>query len=131
MISSSLVSKGLEQRWELTTVRKETGDPPPEQQAIRDKCLHPTGTFVEFRKEEVELSIPDRFEEQVRKYPDRLAVKFEDQVLTYDQLNIAANRLAQTILEKHGDSSEPVNRSVAAVTNAPASCARLQTSLSW
>ena len=81
---------------------------PPEQQAIRDKCFHPTGTFTEFTKEAVERSIPDRFEEQVRKYPDRLAVKFEDQVLTYDQLNIAANRLAQTILEKHGDSSEPV-----------------------
>ncbi len=46
---------------------------PPQQQAIRDKCFHPTGTFTEFEKEDVERSIPDRFEEQVRKYPGRLA----------------------------------------------------------
>ena len=35
---------------------------PPEQQVIRAKCFHPTGAFVEFKKEEVEQSIPERFE---------------------------------------------------------------------
>jgi hypothetical protein len=35
---------------------------PPEQQAIRDKCFHPSGTFVEFPMEDVETSIPARFE---------------------------------------------------------------------
>ena len=30
---------------------------PPEQQAIRDKCFHPSGTFVEFPIEDVETSI--------------------------------------------------------------------------
>jgi hypothetical protein len=34
---------------------------PPEQQAIRDKCFHPTGAFVEFKKEGIEQSIPERF----------------------------------------------------------------------
>ena len=29
---------------------------PPEQQAIRDKCFHPSGTFVEFPIEDVETS---------------------------------------------------------------------------
>jgi len=48
---------------------------PPEQLAIRAKCFHPSGIFIEFKKEEVEQSIPERFERIVRKHPDRLAVK--------------------------------------------------------
>ena len=40
---------------------------PPEQQAILDKCFHPSGTFVEFKKEEIEQSIPERFERLFRK----------------------------------------------------------------
>ena len=47
---------------------------PPEQQAIRDKCFHPSGTFVEFPIEDVETSIPAGFEKIVRLYPERLAV---------------------------------------------------------
>jgi len=43
---------------------------PPEQEAIRAKCFHPTGTFVEFKKEEIEQSIPERFEKIVRQYPE-------------------------------------------------------------
>jgi len=48
---------------------------PPEQEAIKAKCFHPTGTFVEFKKEEVEQLIPQRFEKIVRQYPERIAVK--------------------------------------------------------
>ena len=59
----------------MNTISKRPDDLPPEQQAIRDRCFHPTGKFVEFEKDEIEQSIPDRFEEQVRKYPQRLAVK--------------------------------------------------------
>jgi non-ribosomal peptide synthetase component F len=60
---------------------------PPDQQAIRDKCFHPTGTFVEFPKEEIEQSIPERFEKIVRLYPDRIAVKTANQAWTYAELN--------------------------------------------
>ena len=81
---------------------------PPEQQAIRDKCFHPSGTFVEFSTEDVETSIPARFEKIVRMYPDRLAVKDKGRSLTYDELNKAANRIAHSILEKRGHVSEPV-----------------------
>ena len=42
---------------------------PPEQEAIRAKCFHPTGKFVEFTKDEVEQSIPERFEKIVRYIP--------------------------------------------------------------
>ncbi len=81
---------------------------PPEQQAIRDKCFHPSGTFVEFPMEEVETSIPARFEKIVRMYPDRLAVKNKDRSQTYNELNKAANQIACAILEKRGQGSEPI-----------------------
>lgn len=51
---------------------------PPEQEAIRAKCFHPTGAFVEFKREEVEQSIPDRFEQMVRLHPQSLALKSSD-----------------------------------------------------
>ena len=70
---------------------------PLQQQAIRDKCFHPTGTFIYFNIDEIEQSIPDRFEQQVRLYSDRLAVKTRDHQLTYNELNKAANRLARSI----------------------------------
>lgn len=38
----------------------------------------PTNTFVEFRKEEVEQSIPDRFEKIVATYPAPIAVKAQN-----------------------------------------------------
>jgi non-ribosomal peptide synthetase component F len=83
-------------------------DLPPEQQAIRAKCFHPSGTFVEFKKEEIEQSIPDRFEQMVRKYPGRLAVKTRKHELTYGDLNQTANRVARGILARCGEGQEPV-----------------------
>ncbi|MGH7844014.1 MAG: AMP-binding protein, partial [Candidatus Binatia bacterium] len=79
-----------------------------EQRAIQAKCMHPTGTFVEFTKEEAEQSIPQRFEKIVRLYPDRLAIKVKDRALTYDDLNGAANRIAAQILAEQRDKREPV-----------------------
>jgi amino acid adenylation domain-containing protein len=81
---------------------------PPEQEAIRAKCFHPSGTFVEFSKEDVETSIPARFEKIVLRHPDRLAVKVGKRALTYDDLNRAANRIARTILALTGQGSEPI-----------------------
>jgi len=81
---------------------------PPEQEAIRAKCFHPLGTFIEFPKEEIEQSIPERFEKIVRFYPDRLAVRTKSRALTYDELNKAANRLARAILTQRGQGQEPV-----------------------
>jgi amino acid adenylation domain-containing protein len=80
----------------------------PEQRTIQDKCFHPTGTFIEFPIEEVEQSIAERFEKIVKKYPDRLAVKTQQKVLTYAELNNVANGIAQAILEQRGNGAEPV-----------------------
>jgi acyl-CoA synthetase (AMP-forming)/AMP-acid ligase II len=81
---------------------------PPEQQAIRDKCFHPSGTFVEFPMEDVETSVPERFEKIVRMYPDRIAVEMDDERLTYEALNQAANRLANVILDNSGEGNTTV-----------------------
>ena len=81
---------------------------PPQQLSILNRCFHPSGTFIEFKQEEIEQSIPDRFEEQVRKYPHRLAVKTRTQELTYDELNRAANRVAGALLSHLGDGHAPV-----------------------
>ncbi len=59
----------------MTNISTAISDLPPEQQSIRDKCFHPTGRFVEFKKEEIEQSIPDRFEKQGRLHPELVTPK--------------------------------------------------------
>ena len=81
---------------------------PAQQEAIRAKCFHPSGTFVEFPIEDVETSIPARFEKIVRLYPHRLAVRDKHRSLNYHELNSAANRVARGILEKLGEGTEAV-----------------------
>ena len=81
---------------------------PPEQQAIKDKCFHPSGTFVEFPMEDVETSIPARFEKIAGMYPERIAVKAGNRSLTYRALNQAANRVACAILAERGEGEEPI-----------------------
>jgi len=81
---------------------------PAEQQAIRAKCFHPTGTFVEFPKEEVKQSIPERLEKIVRTHPDRLALKAKNLSWTYDELNQSANRIAHAILNGWTQGTEPI-----------------------
>jgi non-ribosomal peptide synthetase component F len=77
-------------------------DLPLEQQAIRAKCFHPSGRFVEFPLEDVALSIPARCEKIAAHYPHRAAVKSSDQILTYQGLNQAANRPAHSIIAQRG-----------------------------
>jgi len=81
---------------------------PAEQQAIRDKCFHPSGKFVEFPIEDVETSIPARFERIVRLHANRIAVKTENRVVTYSQLNDMANRFARALLQAQGRKAQPV-----------------------
>jgi amino acid adenylation domain-containing protein len=63
---------------------------------------------VQFTREEVEQSVPARFETIVRHYPYQLALKFDDLALTYSELNGAANRLARAILADRGPGEEAV-----------------------
>src|SRR5262245_50101114 len=81
---------------------------PPEQEAIRAKCFHPSGTFVEFPIEDIETSIPTRFEKMVRLYPNHLAFKGDGGVATYAEINGLANQYARDLLDELGLVSEPV-----------------------
>jgi amino acid adenylation domain-containing protein len=78
------------------------------QQAIRATCVHPTGTFIAFAPEAIEQSIPNRFEQQVARHPERLAVKSRHQTLTYAALNQLANRMARAIQARCGAGAEPI-----------------------
>ena len=53
-------------------------------------------------------SIPQRLQNVVRQYPERLAIKMGDRTWTYDSLNRQANRIAYAILETRGQGSEPI-----------------------
>jgi len=59
-----------------------------------------TTAFIPFEKQDIEQSIPARFEQQVRRYPDRLAVTTSSRQLTYASLNRTANRVAQAVLAR-------------------------------
>jgi hypothetical protein len=59
----------------MSDITRQVTNLPPEQRRIWQKGFRPKGTFVEFAKEEIEQTIPERFEQQVITYPDRIAVK--------------------------------------------------------
>ena len=90
-----------------------------QQQVIRAKCVHPSGTFLEFPRDAVEQSIPQRFEEIARRYPNRIAVKDRQRSLSYEELDVTANRVARAVLERLGEANEPaailVRHGIAAV----------------
>src|SRR5438477_51381 len=64
--------------------------------------------FRSFEDGEVEQSIPQRFEQQVHAYGDRLAARWDGGSYTYAELNATANRLARAMLSRDGGAAEPV-----------------------
>jgi amino acid adenylation domain-containing protein len=72
--------------------------------ARAQQLFRPSASFME----DVEQSVPERFEKVVVAHSNRLAIKTANHALTYDALNKAANRVARVVLEKCGDSDTPV-----------------------
>jgi amino acid adenylation domain-containing protein len=70
--------------------------------------IRPVYPYTPFPDEELEQSIPERFEKQVRACRDRLAIVTEEGSLTYRGLNDIANRLARTIRALRGDRVEAI-----------------------
>ncbi len=68
----------------------------------------PTNAFERFEREDLERSIAARFERQVARAPERLAVKMGSDALTYAQLDHSANRIAHALLDRLGPGNEPV-----------------------
>ncbi|MGC2062020.1 MAG: amino acid adenylation domain-containing protein, partial [Thermodesulfovibrionales bacterium] len=69
------------------------------------KCRNlvcPINQFVEFTKEEIEQSIPDRFDKQAKRYPKNIAVKTKDYEYTYEELNRASILVSKAVLARCG-----------------------------
>ena len=81
---------------------------PPLQRPPRGVPTRPANEFAPFLKSEIEKSISDRFEQQVRKYPRRVAVKVGDRIVTYVELNELANRIGRAILGRSDEVTKPV-----------------------
>ena len=84
------------------------GDGFARQLVIRARCVHPSGSFVEFRPEDIEQSIPALFSQRAEAFRERVAVKSRTRALTYSELDRASSRLARAILARRGDRAEPV-----------------------
>ena len=67
-----------------------------------------TTPFTPFPREDVERSVPARFEHIVRQYPQRLAIKTSTHAITYAALNQMANSVAHAILAQRGAAPEPI-----------------------
>src|SRR3954468_13997741 len=70
----------------------------------------PDSSFIPFPTQDVETSVPARFESITALHCDQLAVKPQSPgaALTYGELNAAANRIARAIVDLRGTCSEPV-----------------------
>lgn len=68
----------------------------------------PTNDYLEFTKEEATKNIVTRFETQVEKYANNIAVHANGTNVTYKTLNNNANALANIILEKNTANSKRV-----------------------
>jgi len=71
-----------------------------------EKSFTESGEDIVFKPEELERSIPDRFEKVARRYPDKIAIKTKDTVVTYGELNAMANRFAHALVGERGTQPE-------------------------
>ena len=63
---------------------------------------------LEFTDRDLENALPRRFQRVVERFPERPAVIFGSDMMTYRQLNGSANRIAHWLLAQVGSDSEPV-----------------------
>jgi amino acid adenylation domain-containing protein len=71
-------------------------------------CARRAGAVVEFTDDEVECSLPTRFEAIARRFPDVPAVNMGGHIVTYAELNAMGNRFARAIVARRGDDGGPV-----------------------
>lgn len=66
------------------------------------------GKFVPFADSDLDRSIVEQFESQVARVPAQVAVATENARLTYAELDAAANRVANALLERSGREPAPI-----------------------
>jgi amino acid adenylation domain-containing protein len=86
----------------------ELNPPWPAAYSVRPTSPHPTNDFVRFEKADIEQTLSERFEQQVRQFPEKLSIRTTRGSLTYAQLNAQANRISHLILANRGSGKEPV-----------------------
>jgi amino acid adenylation domain-containing protein len=74
--------------------------------SIQGNLGRPANDFSVFPRAAIEQSIPARFEQLVRTYPRRTAVKTKRYEWTYEELNRAANQVAHILLTLCGGGEE-------------------------
>ncbi len=84
------------------------GEEKSEEQSLLSERVRPVNPFIEFRREEIEQSITQRFAKQVEKYSDRLAVNSKNYKWTYKELAASVHSISQTVLKRRGSSDERV-----------------------
>ena len=72
------------------------------QQTARASSVYPSNSFQIFPMGEIEQTIQSRFEKQVKKYPNNIAISTNQHKWAYDELNRISNRVAHTILDLFG-----------------------------
>ena len=75
---------------------------PPAQQALRDRCVHATGTWRPFPDPPAAGTVVARFEAIAREHASRVAVSEGGRRLTYADLDALANRMAHGVLRMTG-----------------------------
>ncbi len=79
-----------------------------EQQLNQDNLIRPTNPFTSFANEEIEQTIQERFEKQVRTTPENIAVKIRNASWTYKELNHKANQIARAVLAASGGGDQRI-----------------------
>lgn len=79
-----------------------------QQRSGRRSIVQPAKPFLEFTLEDMDQSLPSRFEQQVKQYPTHIALKTAHAQWTYEVLNSLANRIARGILAQCGSEGERV-----------------------
>ena len=78
------------------------------EESLLSLSARPDNPFIEFRREEIEQSITQRFAMQVEKYSDRLAVSSKNYKWTYKELDAAVHSISQTLAGLRGHDEERV-----------------------
>ena len=94
-----------EQGIEDVSLRREADT---DRKRFQSERVRPVNPFIEFRREEIQQSITQRFAAQVEKYSDRLAIRSKNYQWTYKDLDTAANTIAQTIVNLRGHGEDRV-----------------------
>lgn len=71
-------------------------------EGLTSRHVRPTNPFDPFPREAIEQSIVCRFEQQVQRVPDHIAVRTGEQSWTYAALNQSANAVARALLARGG-----------------------------